>query len=56
MATSKPHSLADHLHGEGHDHEHDGEHDHEHDSFAEEDPLWLQDNVCLLYTSDAADE
>src|SRR6185503_15357058 len=47
MATSKPHSLADHLHGEGHDHEHDGEHDHEHDSFVEEDPLWLQDNVLL---------
>jgi ethanolamine utilization protein EutA len=47
MATSKPHTLADHLHGEGHDHEHDGDHDHEHDSFVEEDPLWLQDNVML---------
>ena len=47
MATSKPHTLADHLHGEAHDHEHDGDHDHEHDSFVEENLLWLQDNVIL---------
>jgi ethanolamine utilization protein EutA len=47
MATSKPHTLDEHLHGEGHDHEHDAEHDHDHDAFVEENPLWLQDNVIL---------
>ena len=47
MATSKPHSLADHLHGLDHDHDHDDDHDHEHDGLVEADPLWLQDNVIL---------
>jgi ethanolamine utilization protein EutA len=50
MATNKPHTLADHLHGVDHDHEHDADHDHDHD-FApvaiEDDPLWLQDNISL---------
>jgi ethanolamine utilization protein EutA len=47
MATSKPHTLADHVHGEGHDHDHDHDADHEHDSSVEENALWLQDNISL---------
>jgi ethanolamine utilization protein EutA len=47
MATSKRHTLADHLHGEDHDHEHDADHDHEHDVPIEENALWLQDNISL---------
>ena len=51
MAT-KPHNLADHLHGLEHDHEHgdDHEHDHDHDfdpGALENNPLWLQDNIAL---------
>jgi len=48
MANSKRHTLADHVHGEGHDHDHDHDADHEHDSPAEENALWLQDNLSLL--------
>ena len=47
MAGSKPHTLADHLHGEGHDHDHDHDADHEHDSAVEANALWLQDNISL---------
>jgi ethanolamine utilization protein EutA len=47
MATNKPHTLADHLHGVDHDHEHDADHDHEHDVPIEENALWLQDNISL---------
>ncbi|MGH6960888.1 MAG: ethanolamine ammonia-lyase reactivating factor EutA, partial [Dongiaceae bacterium] len=47
MATNKPHTLADHLHGVDHDHEHDVDHDHEHDVPIEENALWLQDNISL---------
>src|SRR5262245_25870131 len=51
----KPHSLADHVHGIGHNHVHDGEHpaDHDHDHFfaddgnPEDSPLWAQDHVSL---------
>ena len=51
----KPHSLADHLHGQEHDHVHDGDDaaDHDHDHFFEEqgasgeDALWVQDHVTL---------
>jgi hypothetical protein len=43
MATNKPHTLADHLHGV--DREHDADHDHEHDVPIEENALWLQDNI-----------
>src|SRR5688500_5324127 len=45
MATSKPHTLADHVHGEGYDHDHDHDADHEHDAAPEENALWLQDNI-----------
>jgi ethanolamine utilization protein EutA len=47
MATNKPHTLADHLHGEDHDHDHDHDADHEHDSSLEQNALWLQDNISL---------
>jgi ethanolamine utilization protein EutA len=47
MAADKPHTLADHLHGEEHDHDHDHDADHEHDSALEHDALWLQDNISL---------
>jgi ethanolamine utilization protein EutA len=47
MATKKPHTLADHLHGEDHDHDHDHDADHEHDAAVEENALWLQDNISL---------
>lgn len=51
----KPHSLADHLHGQEHDHVHDGEEgaDHDHDHFfegegnPEDNALWVQDHVSL---------
>jgi ethanolamine utilization protein EutA (predicted chaperonin) len=51
----KPHSLADHLHGDEHDHVHDGEEgaDHDHDHFfegegnPEDNALWVQDHVSL---------
>jgi len=51
----KQHSVADHLHGDGHDHVHDdGEAaDHDHDHFFEEEAgpegnaLWVQDHVSL---------
>jgi ethanolamine utilization protein EutA len=50
----KPHSVADHLHGQDHDHVHDGdEADHDHDHFfgeeesVEGDALWVQDHVTL---------
>jgi ethanolamine utilization protein EutA len=41
------HTLADHLHGEDHDHDHDHDADHEHDSAAEDNAIWLQDNIQL---------
>jgi ethanolamine utilization protein EutA len=47
MATNKPHTLADHVHGEDYDHDHDHDADHEHDSSLEENALWLQDNISL---------
>ena len=49
MATNKPHTLEDHLHGEDYDHDHDHDHDadHEHDSSVERNALWLQDNISL---------
>jgi ethanolamine utilization protein EutA len=50
----KPHSIADHLHGQDYDHVHDGEEaDHDHDHFFEEEgnlednALWVQDHVTL---------
>ncbi len=51
----KPHSLADHLHGDEHDHVHDDEEgaDHDHDHFfegegnPEDNALWVQDHVSL---------
>jgi len=51
----KQHSVADHLHGDGHDHVHDdGEAaDHDHDHFFEDEggpegnALWVQDHVSL---------
>src|SRR5580765_6555568 len=51
----KPHSLADHIHGNDYDHVHDGDEgaDHDHDHFSEEDgrlednALWIQDHVNL---------
>src|SRR5262245_15200116 len=51
----KPHSLADHLHGQDHDHVHDGDEaaDHDHDHFDDEaaspegNALWAQDHVSL---------
>ncbi|HVQ60509.1 MAG TPA: ethanolamine ammonia-lyase reactivating factor EutA, partial [Burkholderiales bacterium] len=51
----KPHSLADHIHGNDYDHVHDGDEgaDHDHDHFSEEDgrlednALWIQDHVSL---------
>jgi ethanolamine utilization protein EutA len=46
-AGSKPHSLADHVHGEDHDHDHDHDADHEHDSPVEGNAIWLQDNLQL---------
>jgi ethanolamine utilization protein EutA len=46
MAT-KPHSLADHLHGLDHDHDHDHDYDHQHDAAIDENALWLQDNIAL---------
>jgi ethanolamine utilization protein EutA len=48
MAVRKPHTLADHLHGEDHDHDHDHDADHEHDSALEDNALWLQDNISLV--------
>jgi ethanolamine utilization protein EutA len=47
MATKKPHTLADHVHGEDFDHDHDHDADHEHDAAAEPNALWLQDNISL---------
>jgi len=47
MATRKPHTLADHAHGEDYDHDHDHDADHEHDASVEENALWLQDNISL---------
>jgi ethanolamine utilization protein EutA len=47
MGTDKPHTLADHTHGEDHDHDHDHDADHEHDSPIEDNALWLQDNLQL---------
>jgi ethanolamine utilization protein EutA len=47
MATKKPHTLADHVHGEDYDHDHNHDADHEHDAAAEENALWLQDNISL---------
>ena len=52
----KPHTLADHVYGAGHDHVHDEDadhdHDHDHDDVAapgplEENALWVQDNISL---------
>jgi ethanolamine utilization protein EutA (predicted chaperonin) len=51
----KPHSLADHVHGQEHDHVHDGGEgaDHDHDHFfegegnPEDNALWVQDHVTL---------
>ena len=43
----KPHTLADHSHGEDYDHDHDHDADHEHDAPVEENALWLQDNLQL---------
>jgi ethanolamine utilization protein EutA len=48
MAARKPHTLADHLHGEDHDHDHDHDADHEHDSALGANALWLQDNISLV--------
>ena len=48
MATNKPHTLADHVHGEGYDHDHDHDADHEHDAPIEENELWLADNISLV--------
>src|SRR5688572_18958832 len=48
MAANKPHTLADHVHGEGYEHDHDHDADHEHDSPLEENALWLQDNISLV--------
>src|SRR5688572_10177598 len=48
MAANKPHTLADHVHGEGYEHDHDHDADHEHDSPIEENALWLQDNISLV--------
>ncbi|HEU4353724.1 MAG TPA: ethanolamine ammonia-lyase reactivating factor EutA [Burkholderiales bacterium] len=47
MASSKPHTLADHAYGVDQDHDHDHDADHEHDASAEQNALWLQDNVSL---------
>jgi len=51
----KQHSVADHLHGDGHDHVHDDGKaaDHDHDHFFEDEAgpegnaLWVQDHVSL---------
>lgn len=50
----RPHTLEDHLYGEGYDHSHEGEegadHDHDHpgaDGRPEDNPLWMQDHVSL---------
>ena len=48
MAANKPHTLADHVHGEGYDHDHDHDADHEHDSPLEDNALWQQDNIQLI--------
>ena len=54
----RSHTVADHLFGQDVVHEHDGDADHDHDHFEfdsderlEENPIWIQDHVCLLYTS-----
>lgn len=51
----RPHTLEDHLYGEGYDHSHEGEegadHDHDHlgaDGQPEDNPLWMQDHVSLV--------
>lgn len=51
----RPHTLEDHLYGEGYDHSHEGEegadHDHDHlgaDGRPEDNPLWMQDHVSLV--------
>jgi ethanolamine utilization protein EutA len=53
----KPHTLADHVYGAGHDHVHDEDtdhdHDHDHDDMAqagplEENAIWQQDNISLV--------
>jgi ethanolamine utilization protein EutA len=48
MGNEKPHTLADHQHGEGYDHDHDHDADHEHDAPLEANALWLQDNIALV--------
>jgi ethanolamine utilization protein EutA len=54
-APKRPHTLEDHLYGEGYDHSHEGEegadHDHDHlgaDGRPEDNPLWMQDHVSLV--------
>jgi ethanolamine utilization protein EutA len=47
QAGNKPHTLADHVHGEEHDHDHDHDADHEHDGLVEGNAIWLQDNISL---------
>jgi len=53
--SKRPHTLADHLHGEDHGHLHDGDEgaDHDHDHYdgggpLEDNPLWIQDHVSLV--------
>ena len=48
MGSDKPHTLADHQHGEGYDHDHDHDADHEHDAPVEANAIWLQDNISLV--------
>ncbi|HZR68048.1 MAG TPA: ethanolamine ammonia-lyase reactivating factor EutA [Burkholderiales bacterium] len=52
----RPHTIADHVHGEDYGHSHEGDdafdHDHDHDDLGPDapghDPLWMQDNVSLV--------
>src|SRR5574339_64574 len=48
MGSDKPHTLADHQHGEGYDHDHDHDADHEHDAPLEANAIFVQDNIALV--------